>query len=88
MTEDDTPVGMKWDVIKNIYMDAATKILGYKRKNRNKLIMAGTWQTIEAKLRSTKSDVNQTGNQMEIRCKNGTIITTEREQAARSCLSA
>lgn len=36
MAEDDTPVNIKWDVIKNTYVDAATKILGYKKKNGKK----------------------------------------------------
>lgn len=59
-TTEDTPVNTKWDVIKNTYVDAATKILGYKKKNK-KWITPGTWQKIEerkqlkAKLLSTKS---------------------------------
>lgn len=36
MTEEDTPVSVKWDVIKKTYVDAATKTLGYKKKNSKK----------------------------------------------------
>lgn len=60
-TEDDNPVNTKWDVINNTYVDAATKILGYKKKYNKKWITPGTWQKIEerkqlkAKLLSTKS---------------------------------
>lgn len=59
-TEDDTPVNTKWEGIKNTYVDAATKVLGYKKKNK-KWITPGTWQKTEerkqlkAKLLSTKS---------------------------------
>ena len=144
-TEDDTSVNTKWDVIKNTYVDAAIKILGYKKKNNKKWITPGTWQKIEerkqlkAKLLNTKSlrlqeqvkkaytskdkevkrsarkdkrsfveglalEAEQAAARGElgtvykitkqlcgrnnsqsapIRCKNGTVITNEQEQATR-----
>lgn len=43
-TEDDTPLNTKWEVIKNTYVEAATKILGYKKKNSKTCITPRTWQ--------------------------------------------
>ena len=45
---DETPdINTKWETIKNIYVGAATKILGYKEKKNKDWLTCGTWQKIE-----------------------------------------
>lgn len=58
-TTGDDDINTKWDIIKKIYVETATNILGYKQHNNKKGITPGTWQKmmklLKAKMLSTKS---------------------------------
>ena len=47
-TEDPDPdINNKWEAIKTVYVEAATKVLGYRKRNYNEWLTPGTWQKIE-----------------------------------------
>ncbi|KAJ8412732.1 hypothetical protein AAFF_G00116830 [Aldrovandia affinis] len=60
-TDEDPDIHTKWETIKNTYVEAATKILGYRDKKNKEWLTPGTWQKIEqrkqlkAKVLNTKS---------------------------------
>ncbi|KAJ8379197.1 hypothetical protein AAFF_G00223090 [Aldrovandia affinis] len=46
-TDEDPDIHTKWETIKNTYVEAATKILGYRDKKNKEWLTPGTWQKIE-----------------------------------------
>lgn len=60
-TEEVSDINSKWETIKKIYVESATKVLGYRKKNKKEWLTPGTWQKIEerkklkAKMLSIKS---------------------------------
>ena len=42
-TEDPDPdINNKWEAIKTVYVEAATKVLGYRKKNNKEWLTPGT----------------------------------------------
>ncbi|KAJ8356898.1 hypothetical protein SKAU_G00196920 [Synaphobranchus kaupii] len=60
-TDEDPDIQTKWETIKNTYVEAATKILGYRDKKNKEWLTPSTWQKIEqikqlkVKILNTKS---------------------------------
>lgn len=60
-TDEDSDINSKWETIKKFYAQAATKVLGYRKRKNKEWLTPGTWQKIEerkelkAKMLSTKS---------------------------------
>ncbi|XP_078024442.1 uncharacterized protein LOC144463575 [Epinephelus lanceolatus] len=60
-TDKAPDINTKWETIRNTYVGAATKILGYREKKNKDWLTPGTWQKIEqrkqlkAKMLNTKS---------------------------------
>lgn len=49
-TEDpDLDINNKWETIKKVYVETATKVLGYRKNNNKEWLTPGTWQKIEVR---------------------------------------